>query len=143
VALVPLADGNDALGARLGMIEEAERSIDIKTFLIKPDIDAARQNGAADRPLTMHTKVVVVDGRMLFVGSFNVDPRSIRQNTEIGMTIESPRLARGILERIEAVAPDYPFEVVAGPNGAPLWHYHGAGRRETFGDEQLASSLIT
>jgi putative cardiolipin synthase len=37
VALVPLVDGNDALGARLDMIEAARRSIDIKTFLIKPD----------------------------------------------------------------------------------------------------------
>jgi putative cardiolipin synthase len=103
--------------------------------------DAARLNGAADRPLTMHTKLVVVDGRVLFVGSSNVDPRSIRQNTEIGMIIESTRLARNILDRIDAVAADYTFEVVAGPDGAPLWRYDGAGRRETFGDEPLASTL--
>lgn len=36
-AFVALSDGNDALGARLRMIEAAQTSIDIKTFLIKPD----------------------------------------------------------------------------------------------------------
>ncbi len=35
---LPLVDGNDALGARLRLIEAAKESIDIKTFLVKPDI---------------------------------------------------------------------------------------------------------
>ncbi|WP_111428667.1 phospholipase D family protein [Rhodobacteraceae bacterium DSL-40] len=34
---IPLLDGNDALGARLSMIEAAEQRIDIQSFLIKPD----------------------------------------------------------------------------------------------------------
>jgi putative cardiolipin synthase len=103
--------------------------------------DAPRLNGAAGRPLTMHTKLAVADGRVLFVGSSNIDPRSIRQNTEIGMVIESPRLARGIVERIDAVAADYTFEVVRGPDGRPLWRFDGAGRGETFDDEPLAGAL--
>ncbi|MEE4187529.1 MAG: phospholipase D family protein, partial [Roseobacter sp.] len=41
VLLAPLGDGNDALGARLRMIEQAHSSIDIKTFLIKPDTAGA------------------------------------------------------------------------------------------------------
>jgi len=30
---------------------------------------------------------------MLFVGSFNLDPRSLYINTELGMVVESPKLA--------------------------------------------------
>ncbi|MGA9253489.1 MAG: phospholipase D family protein, partial [Roseobacter sp.] len=41
VVLAPLGNGNDALGARLRMIEQAEASIDLKTFLIKPDTAGA------------------------------------------------------------------------------------------------------
>jgi putative cardiolipin synthase len=103
--------------------------------------DAPQLNGAADRPLTMHTKLAVVDGRVLFVGSSNVDPRSIRQNTEIGMVIESPRLAGTILDRIDAVAADYTFEVVRGPDGALIWRHDGAGGTEVLGDEPLAGAL--
>ena len=36
-AILPLVDGNDALGARIDMIETAEHSIDLQYFLIKPD----------------------------------------------------------------------------------------------------------
>ncbi len=32
-----LIDGNDAMGARLKLMEMAEQSIDVQTFLIKPD----------------------------------------------------------------------------------------------------------
>ena len=38
--VIPLADGETALGARLRMIEGAERSIDVQYFLIKPDTSA-------------------------------------------------------------------------------------------------------
>lgn len=34
---LPLVDGNDALGARLSMIEGARHRIDLQSFLIKPD----------------------------------------------------------------------------------------------------------
>ena len=38
--IVPLVNGEDALGARLQLIEEAEQSVDIQYFLIKKDISA-------------------------------------------------------------------------------------------------------
>lgn len=39
-AYFELTNGTDALGARLRMIESAQQSIDIATFLIKPDTDS-------------------------------------------------------------------------------------------------------
>lgn len=41
----------------------------------------------------LHAKTLVVDGRWLFVGSMNFDPRSWRLNTELGFLIDSPGLA--------------------------------------------------
>jgi putative cardiolipin synthase len=41
----------------------------------------------------LHAKTYVADGRWLFVGSMNFDPRSWRLNTEMGFVIDSPRLA--------------------------------------------------
>ncbi len=63
-------------------------------------------SGLARRPAivssrsSLHAKTFEVDGRRLFVGSFNVDPRSVRLNTELGFLIESEALAsalRGLL----------------------------------------------
>jgi phosphatidylserine/phosphatidylglycerophosphate/cardiolipin synthase-like enzyme len=35
--------------------------------------------------ITMHTKVAIIDDRHIYVGSTNFDPRSIKQNTEMGV----------------------------------------------------------
>jgi len=49
----------------------------------------------------MHAKTMVIDGTSLFIGTFNLDPRSANLNTEIGVRIESPLLARQVEARIE------------------------------------------
>ena len=41
----------------------------------------------------LHTKSVVFDREKVFVGTFNLDPRSAYLNTEIGVLVESPELA--------------------------------------------------
>ncbi len=50
----------------------------------------------------LHAKLAVVDRRFLMVGSMNMDLRSSRSNTEIGLAIDSPELATqaaGLLEQ--------------------------------------------
>ena len=42
---------------------------------------------------SLHTKAFAVDGRLIFVGSFNFDHRSANLNTEMGTFAEDPRLA--------------------------------------------------
>ena len=42
----------------------------------------------------LHAKTAVIDQLIIFIGSMNLDPRSASTNTEFGMFIESPELAR-------------------------------------------------
>jgi putative cardiolipin synthase len=58
---------------------------------------------------SLHTKALAVDGRTLFVGSYNLDPRSTWLNCEQGVMVESPVLAR----QLEAI-----FDEQAGPEHA-------------------------
>lgn len=44
--------------------------------------------------VSLHAKYLVIDRESLFVGSLNLDPRSIDRNTEIGLLIESAPLAQ-------------------------------------------------
>jgi putative cardiolipin synthase len=44
----------------------------------------------------LHTKAAVVDGRHVFIGSMNLDPRSAIINTEMGTIINSPALAEDL-----------------------------------------------
>ncbi len=49
----------------------------------------------------LHAKTAVVDGDKTFFGSMNLDPRSRTQNTELGVFVESPELAREMLRVIK------------------------------------------
>jgi putative cardiolipin synthase len=45
-----------------------------------------------------HSKIVLIDDHITFVGSMNMDFRSALANTELGMLIESPELASDLLD---------------------------------------------
>ncbi len=51
--------------------------------------------------LSLHAKSLVVDDRVAFIGSYNLDPRSENLNTEAGMLIEDAAFARELREEIE------------------------------------------
>ncbi|MCC6195560.1 MAG: phospholipase D family protein [Burkholderiales bacterium] len=48
----------------------------------------------------LHAKTAVIDRRLVFIGSMNLDPRSANQNTELGIIVESPELAKEVLRVI-------------------------------------------
>jgi putative cardiolipin synthase len=49
----------------------------------------------------LHAKLVVIDRRVSFIGSMNLDPRSATTNTELGAVIDSPQLARELIRIID------------------------------------------
>lgn len=55
----------------------------------------------------LHAKIIVVDRERLFVGSMNMDTRSERYNTELGVLMESPALAASFLDLIHFKASAY------------------------------------
>jgi putative cardiolipin synthase len=60
----------------------------------------------------LHAKLFVFDRRSAFVGSMNFDQRSTHLNTEIGLLISSPELAREITARFDALTqPDNAYAV--------------------------------
>lgn len=49
----------------------------------------------------LHAKSMVIDGEIVFVGTFNLDPRSANLNTEVGMMARDRELARQVTQSIE------------------------------------------
>ena len=59
----------------------------------------------------IHAKSMVIDDRTVFIGTFNLDPRSANLNTEVGMLTDSVELARQLTESIERdIAPSNSWE---------------------------------
>ncbi len=70
----------------------------------------------------LHAKLIVVDRRTVFVGSLNLDPRSIYINTEVGLLIDSPDLAEAITIVFEnLVAPENSWQVRKNEKGRLVW----------------------
>jgi putative cardiolipin synthase len=62
----------------------------------------------------------MVDRRVAFVGSMNVDPRSIALNTENGMVIESEEIATAIARGLEQALPGSAYRLEL-DDGAINW----------------------
>jgi putative cardiolipin synthase len=73
---------------------------------------------------SLHAKTFVFDRERVVVGSMNLDPRSVYLNTEMGLLIESPKLAGDIAESFdELVEPDYSYRLAReAATGAVRWH---------------------
>jgi putative cardiolipin synthase len=77
---------------------------------------------AAAKRLGLHTKAVVVDGERAFVGSPNVDPRSMVLNTEIGVVSDGPEFAAQVKALIERdISPASAWRVAMDGEGWLRW----------------------
>ena len=69
----------------------------------------------------LHAKTFSVDQSRVFVGSFNLDPRSEKLNTEMGFIIESPTLARRISQAFLHTIPDNTYQLGLSDSGHLYW----------------------
>ena len=77
---------------RIGLLKNG-----VELYEFKPvggDGEQEKQRSwAGSSKASLHTKLFGVDRKLLFVGSFNLDPRSVLHNTEMGVLFESSDLA--------------------------------------------------
>ena len=58
------------------------------------------RNPVDDKKLGLHAKLILFDREHAFIGSTNLDPRSLHMNTEIGIFIQSEELNKRLRERL-------------------------------------------
>ncbi len=70
----------------------------------------------------LHAKVIIVDRRFVYVGSLNLDPRSIYLNTEFGLIIENPDFAEAVANEFEtALLPENSWRVLLDDKNRLVW----------------------
>jgi putative cardiolipin synthase len=84
---------------------------------------------------SLHAKTFGVDGRSVFIGSFNMDRRSIDLNTEMGFVIDSPRLAQGLSQRLDTRMPERAYEVRLDETGKLFWIERAHGKTVRHDEE--------
>lgn len=73
-------------------------------------------------PHTLHAKSAVIDDRHAVVGSFNLDPRSQRLNTETAVAVDNRKLAAALTRSIDAHKAE---SWRIGPDGRPVGDRQG------------------
>jgi cardiolipin synthase C len=88
-----------------------------------PSAERMRKRGRrrSSSASSLHAKVFAIDGRRTFVGSFNFDPRSAYLNTEMGIVIESPALARRVAAAFDNFVSTNAYELRLSGSGHLYW----------------------
>jgi cardiolipin synthase C len=100
----------------------------LEIFEYRPDAEShrhTRQQALASHTQTatkqpifgLHAKTLVVDGKVVFIGTYNLDPRSQNLNTEVGAVIYSERVAHAVQTAIEIdMQPQNSWNAAANPD---------------------------
>ena len=113
--------------------EMLEVGVDIFEYKVHARISPSAKKWFAPRktPSSLHSKVMVFDHERVWIGSFNIDGRSVWYNTEIAALINSPVLAAQLARLIaEGCTEERSWQVKLVPNeknpsGAPKLRWVG------------------
>lgn len=91
---------------------------------------------------SLHTKAMIIDGRWVYVGSMNLDPRSAVLNTEMGVLVDSAELAEQLRRQWDLItSPELSYRVVLEPDGELVWYDRVQGKERRSQHEPDASTL--
>ncbi len=105
---------------------------------------AAEYQGAEDGvdSMTLHTKAILIDRRYLFVGSLNLDPRSIQINAEMGLLIDSAEIVGGFTDNADEKLAAIAYRVKLNDKGQLEWHGRIDGEDVVETHEPLTSRWL-
>ena len=90
---------------------------------------------------SLHAKIINFDQSRLYIGSMNIDPRSIYANTELGVMIESPELSKRVLNWFQQNLNQLAYRLTL-ENGQVIWHdLSASGNGSTFIQEPDTNPL--
>jgi len=86
----------------------------VRLYELKPTATekSERSGVGGSSDASLHAKTFAVDRSRIFVGSFNFDPRSARLNTEMGVVVESGKLAAQLSGALDSLLPRDAYEVL-------------------------------
>ena len=84
----------------------------------------------------LHTKAAVFDRDKVLIGSFNLDPRSAKLNTELALLVDSRQLADKVAAFIETeMEPGNAYQLQLDAKGNVTWLARDAGALHRLGEE--------
>jgi putative cardiolipin synthase len=110
----------------------------VQLYEIVPSrVTQAKNLGPFGRSLgRFHAKAAAIDGKVMFIGSLNFDPRSEKHNTELGLLIRSPELTAQLMKLAELVQSEGAYRVRLSKDKSQLeWHLPAAEGNQVLTEE--------
>jgi len=99
--------------------------IDAGVELYEVRVDASKVPHGSEHQgydsVTLHVKALLIDRSHTFIGSLNLDPRSIDINTEMGLLIENADMGGGLAEKFFQNLPSFAYRVTENEKGKLRW----------------------
>lgn len=115
----------------------------VQLYELKPNATVhTKDHGGAIKSsgASLHAKSFVVDNKTIFIGSFNMDPRSAKINTEMGLVIDSGELAKLMTDGLKANRDNTAYQVSLN-DGDLMWQTQENGTTVSY-DSEPNSGLI-
>jgi putative cardiolipin synthase len=130
---------NDVLAAHAGYAKRRKELLanGVEVYEMRPDAGVIKKKVISRKSkAALHTKAIVFDREAVFIGSFNLDPRSADINTEAGLYVESPELAAQVIQYMdEGVRPENSYHVLLDENGDLYWVTEVDGKEVRYHEE--------
>jgi cardiolipin synthase C len=131
------AASNDVIAAHAGYANTREKLLKAgaELYELRPDTDMERRWSvlSGKSRAAMHNKFIVFDRKSVFIGSFNLDPRSATLNTEIGVMINSPEIASQAAKIMdEGVTPGSAYHVMLDNDDRLVWTAENKGEKVQY-----------
>jgi phosphatidylserine/phosphatidylglycerophosphate/cardiolipin synthase-like enzyme len=82
---------------------------------------------------SLHAKAVVIDQKTVFIGSMNMDGRSARFNSELGLVMRSPEIARQVTSLLDDISADGSYKLQLIGHGNQIeWSSGEQGAEQTW-----------
>jgi putative cardiolipin synthase len=128
---------------RIPLLKDGVRLYEIRANIGNPRGSGETREMTRFGNYALHAKLLVFDQDALFIGSMNLDQRSKRLNTEMGLIISSDHLADALTSRFNALAsPENAYQVVldASPHPRLIWRTMENGRMVKYQTEPARSA---
>src|ERR1700720_1141933 len=70
---------------------------------------------------SLHAKALVIDQKTVFIGSMNMDARSARTNSELGLVLRSAEIARQVTSLLDDISADGSYKLDLDSNDRIVW----------------------
>ncbi len=115
-----------AVHAAYSKYRERLLAMGVQLFELKPlGAEEQADDGFAllgSKRASLHAKAFIVDSQTVFVGSFNLDPRSAVHNTEMGVIFTNAAYSAQSEQRSQRFIQRFAYQVSLDPQGRLQWH---------------------